>query len=132
MDIIVLEIWRIKKEYGFEFRYINYLIGVSVVLRGDRLLRRLLVLDGGYLGYYNDYSSVCIKYIILYIYGIIYVGNSIKDLVNFKLIIFWGYNLVEIIFDLLMGYYLKKVKEVGVKIIVVDFRYSDMVVGFLD
>lgn len=132
IDIIASEIQRIKKEYGPESRYINYSTGVSAVLRGDRLSRRLLALDGGYLGYYNDYSSACIKYTTPYTYGTIYAGNSTKDLVNSKLIILWGHNPAETIFDPLMGYYLKKAKETGAKIIVVDPRYSDTAAGFAD
>lgn len=132
VDTIASEFQRIKKEYGPESRYVNYSTGVSAVLRGDRLSRRLLALDGGYLGYYNDYSTACIKYTTPYTYGTIYAGNSTKDLVNSKLIILWGHNPAETIFDPLMGYYLKKAKEAGAKIIVVDPRYSDTAAGFGD
>lgn len=132
VDTIASEFQRIKKEYGPESRYINYSTGVSAVLRGDRLSRRLLALDGGYLGYYNDYSTACIKYTTPYTYGTIYAGNSTKDLVNSKLIILWGHNPAETIFDPLMGYYLKKAKEDGSKIIVVDPRYSDTAAGLGD
>ena len=42
-------------------RYVNDGCGISAVMRGDRMMRRLLALDGGYLGSYNSYSSACIR-----------------------------------------------------------------------
>ena len=59
-DIIAREWIRIRDTYGPGSRYINYATGISAVASGHSLADRLLKLDGGYLGYYNSYSTACI------------------------------------------------------------------------
>ena len=131
-DIIASEWIRIKEAYGYGSRYVNYGIGVSAVIRPDELAKRLLSIDGGYLGYYNSYSFACTRYVTPYIYGDIYSGNSIEDVLNTKLLILWGNNPAETIFGSQRNYYITKAKEKGVRIIVIDPRQSDTAITFAD
>lgn len=124
LDLLALETKRIKKCYGAASRYVNYAWGYSGAVQSMRLAKRLLALDGGYLDFYNSYSSACTSYATPYTYGTKFTGNTPDDYVHSKLIILWGHNPAETIFGTNTTYYLKKAKESGTKIIVVDPRYS--------
>jgi anaerobic dimethyl sulfoxide reductase subunit A len=131
-DITASECIRIRETYGPGARYINYSTGVRAVLRPDNLARRLLALDGGYLGYYNSYSSACTGFITPYIYGDSCAGNSIEDLLNTKLLLLWGHNPSETMFGTERGYYLRKAREKGTRIVVIDPRRSDTALALAD
>lgn len=125
VDTIAREWVRIRDTYGCGSRYVNYATGVAGVLSGRELVKRLLSLDGGYLGYYNSYSSACMSQATPLMYGTGETGNSIGDWLNSKLIILWGHNPMETRFDSGTMYYLKKAREKGIPIIVVDPRKND-------
>lgn len=127
VDTIVSEWKRIRDSYGPASRYVNYATGDSSVFRGCDLAKRLLALDGGYLGYYNSYSSACIARATELMYGTVESGNPPEDLVNAGLIILWGHNPAETRFDCETMYYLKQAKRKGIPIVVIDPRKSDTV-----
>jgi len=131
IDTIASETKRIKEKYGPASRYVHYATGVSATIRGNNLVSRLLSLDGGYLGYYNSYSTAATAIATPYTYGTSNTGNTPDDWVNSKLIILWGHNPAETIFGTTM-YPLRKAKEAGAKIIVVDPRYSDTAISLAD
>ncbi len=121
VDTITKEWIRIRDTYGPESRYVNYAWGISAVLSGLNLAKRLLALDGGYLGYYNSYSTACTNYTTPYLYGTEYSGSTYNTLMDSKLIILWAHNPQETRFDNLM-YWLRKAKQNGTEIIVIDPR----------
>lgn len=121
IDTITKEWNRIRDTYGAESRYVNYAWGISAVLSGLNLAKRLLALDGGYLEYYNSYSTACTNYTTPYLYGTMYSGSTFNTLVDSKLIILWAHNPQETRFDNLM-YWLRKAKKNGAEIIVIDPR----------
>ena len=125
VDTIVREWVRIRDTYGPGSRYVPYATGVSAMFSGRELAKRLLKLDGGYLDYYNSYSSACMSQATRLVYGTNATGNNLSDWLNSKLIILWGHNPLETKFDCETWYYLKKAKEKGIPIIVVDPRRSD-------
>lgn len=124
IEYVTKEWVRIRDTYGPESRYVNYGWGVSALVTPLGLIKRLLALDGGYLGYYNSYSTACINYTVPYIYGTKYAGNSMEELCKSQLIILWGHNPAETRFDTNM-YYLQEAKKRGIPIICVDPRYHD-------
>ena len=126
-DIAAAEWIRIRNTYGPASRYVQYSTGVSALLRPDALVKRLLSLDGGYLGYYNSYSSACSRFTTPFIYGDNFSGNSTEDMLHTKLLILWGHNPKETVFGSDRNYYLAKVREKGIPIIVIDPRQSDTV-----
>lgn len=121
IDIITREWIRIRDTYGAESRYVNYAWGISAVMSGLNLAKRLLALDGGYLEYYNSYSTACTNYTTPYLYGTMYSGSTFNTLMDSRLIILWAHNPQETRFDNLM-YWLRKAKKNGTEIIVIDPR----------
>lgn len=96
-----------------EARYFLYATGNCGVMRPEKMLKRLVNLDGGFLNAYNSYSSACSTYVSPYIYGDASGGNSEADVLNSKLIILWGHNPSETIFGSLHNYYLAQAKAKG-------------------
>lgn len=131
-DLIASEWKRIRDEFGPGSRYVNYGCGVTGIMRPGILTKRLLAIDGGYLDYFNSYSSACAGYITPYIYGTRVTGNSPQDMLNSKLLVLWGDNPAETIFGTERNYYLSLLKERGIKIIVVDPRLSQTAVAYAD
>ena len=121
-----------KKEYGPGSRFVINAAGVSAAIRGDRFMKNLLSLDGGYLDYYNYYSAACAAYIAPYIYGKVRAGNHESTYVDSKLIIMWGFNPATCHYGLGTKDYFMKAKEKGAKIIVIDPRMSDTVMTMAD
>ena len=66
--------------------------GNGGLIRGDRFMKELLRLDGGYLAYYNSYSVACASCALPYVYGTDLCGNADEDMLNSKLLILWGHN----------------------------------------
>lgn len=127
IDIIVSQWVRIRDTYGPGSRYVNYATGVSALMRGNSLAKRLLSLDGGFLDYYNSYSTACIRQATELMYGTCRTGNCLEDWLNSNLILLWGHNPAETKFDSGTMYYLKKAKEKGIPIVVVDPRKNDTI-----
>ncbi|EGO65749.1 DMSO/selenate family reductase complex A subunit [Acetonema longum] len=138
-DTITGQMQRIKQMYGNEAIHLLYGTGVYGQISQSWItpdmggaLPRFLHMFGGYLGYYNTYSSACFSYSAPYTYGVA-EGNSPDDLVNAKLIVLFAENMAET----RMGgagaaYYLKLAKDKGAKIVVVDPRYSDTASALAD
>ncbi|MBR2880192.1 MAG: molybdopterin-dependent oxidoreductase, partial [Oscillospiraceae bacterium] len=124
LDIIAGEWMRIRDTYGPGSRYVNYATGMEGLISGCGLARRLLALDGGYLGRYNSYSSACITQMSKLMYDTTVTGNSPESWLDSSLIILWGHNPAESRFDCASMYYLEKAKAKGIPIVVVDPRRS--------
>lgn len=126
VDTIAREWIRIRDTYGSGSRYVNYATGVSAFLRGSSLAKRLLSLDGGFLDYYNSYSTACVSYTTPIMYGTGNSGSSYDTWLGSSLIVLWGHNPAETVFDTSM-YYLRKARDQGIPIVVVDPRCNDTV-----
>ena len=125
LDTIAAEWVRIRDTYGPGSRYVNYASGISGVLDGNGPLRRLLAMDGGYLGRYNSYSSACITQATRLMYGTEQSGNMPEDWVNSRFIILWGHNPAETHFDSQTMHWLRKARDKGIPIVSVDPRLND-------
>lgn len=131
-DLIASEWIRIRDQYGPGSRYVIYGCGVTGIMRPGIMAKRLLSLDGGYLDYFNSYSSAAAGYMTPYIFGTRVTGNSPQDFLNTKLLVLWGDNSVETIFGTERNYYMSKLKEHGIRVIVVDPRLSDTAIAYAD
>lgn len=132
IDYIATELTRITDEHGPASRYSNYASGHSgSIIGAGNMVQKLLGLTGGYLGYHNSYSSAQTGVATPYTYGTTNTGSTLNTLSDSKLIILWGHNPVETRFGL-TDYYLKKAKENGVKIVVIDPRQSDTAISLAD
>ena len=127
VEIIAGEWRRIREAYGPGSRYVNYATGVSGAFSPRSLAKRLLALDGGFLDYYNSYSSACIAQATELVYGTANSGNSPETWLDSKLILLWGHNPSETKFDSVSMHYLRKARKKGIPIIVIDPRKSDTV-----
>lgn len=124
---------KITERYGPESRYINYGTGIGGALGEREFFKRLLTAyGGGFLNFHNSYSSACTKTATPYTFGTINTGSSRDNWLYSKLIILWGHNPAETTFGTNTTYYLKKAKENGAKIIVIDPRYSDSAAALAD
>lgn len=131
-DLVASELKRVKNTYGPGARYINYGDGNSGLIRPDDMMKRLLNLDGGYLGNFGSYSAACTRYVTPYIYGNNDSGNSNEDILNTRLLLLWGHNPTETIFSPQLTYLITQAKECGAKVIVIDPRQSDSAVALAD
>ena len=127
VDRIACEWVRIRDKYGPGSRYVNYATGVSAAVEPQQLAKRLLSLDGGYLGRYNSYSTACIAQATELMYGTGESGNSPENWLNSHLILLWGHNPAETRFDSVSMHYLRRAREKGIPMIVIDPRRSDTV-----
>ncbi len=130
---LMTENWiRIRDTYGPSSRFVAHGTGVTGIMRPGVLMQRLMALDGGYLGFFNNYSAACVNYTTPYIFGTTQCGNSPADLLNTKLLILWGHNPAETIFGPERNYYLSQLKSRGVRIILIDPRMSQTGVSYAD
>lgn len=125
LERIYAENDRIREAYGAASRYIAYSTGIVSLIRPDKVLRRFLNLDGGFLEFYNDYSEACINWATELTYGTNKTGNSAGDLLNTNFILLWGYNPLETGFGPMMRKMIARAKKRGIRITVIDPRCSD-------
>jgi len=92
---------------------------------GGAHIARLMSLCGGYTTEYGNISSEGAVYAVMTHYGSVYVGHSREDFLNSKFIIMWGWDPAKMISGTNTMYHLIKAKEAGIKIVVVDPRYTD-------
>ncbi len=124
-SIIAENYQRILDQYGPESIWNAYASGVNAQNIGG-FLKRLLCLNGGFLGRYGSYSSGQISRALPFIYGK-KDGNANSDIKNAKLVVQFGENAVE---NKMSGggagYHLTQALERGdAKLVVIDPRYSD-------
>ena len=120
------------ERYGPESRFVTSASGVSALVRGDRFVKHLLSLEGGYLDYYNTYSVGCAQQTLPYIYGTNVCGSTERDLLNSKLILFWGHNPANTLWgDSQLGI-LVEARNRGIPVVVIDPRRSSTAKLFAD
>ncbi|GAB2884374.1 DMSO/selenate family reductase complex A subunit [Nocardioides pacificus] len=127
-------------EHGNESVYINYgtgTLGATIATSwppGSTAVARLMNCVGGYLNHYGDYSTAQIAGAYPYFYGGWTPSNSFDDAVNSKLVVMWGNNPHE---TRMSGggevFVTQRAKQLsGVKVIVIDPRYTDTAVTIAD
>ncbi|MDO5723788.1 MAG: molybdopterin-dependent oxidoreductase [Flaviflexus sp.] len=130
LDLIAEKLRYTIDTYGNEAIYKNYGSGVwNAHVANSGGWGRLFNLLGGFLGYYGNYSYLQISQCTRYFYGSPdeQISNSFEDAIeNSKLLVLWGNNPQETRMsgggNTFTSAYAKKA---GLKIIVVDPRYSD-------
>jgi anaerobic dimethyl sulfoxide reductase subunit A len=130
--LIASNLKRITAQYGPESRFVH--VGTAVsggTFSGDKMMRRLLNLTGGYLESYHSVSMGNTAAATPYTYGVAASGNSLDTLMETKLVILWGHNPTETIFGH-TNHYFQQMKQNGTRFIVVDPRYSDTVSSLAD
>ncbi|PSM52982.1 anaerobic DMSO reductase DmsABC, chain A [Campylobacter blaseri] len=126
----------IKLKYGNEAFYNPYGTGtIGSIMAGwlDGSFHRLLGVYGGYLGYHNDYSTGQIANGLEHFYGWAW-GGDIENVKHAKLAVMFGSNPVETrMGGASTGYSFQEMARRGnTKVICIDPRYSDTMVGVAD
>ncbi|WGE89154.1 DmsA/YnfE/YnfF family dimethyl sulfoxide reductase [Actinobacillus arthritidis] len=134
-DTIADNLKRIVKEYGNEAIYNNYATGIvgGNMQRSSpfaSLFTRLMNCYGGSLSFYGSYSTAQISRAMPFTYGS-NDGNSTSDIVNSKLVVFFGNNPMETrMSGAGVTYHLEQARERSkAKMIVIDPRYTDTATG---
>lgn len=135
LDMVSQRLRHTIQTYGNEAVFRIYGTGnIGGVVSGRDQIDRLMNLLGGQLGYYNSYSTAQITHGMYYTYGRADQSNQLSDIVNSKLVVFFGNNPAETkmsggstIYDLVLSK-----KKNPVRIIVIDPRYSDTAASFAD
>ena len=130
--LIADNLTRITHQYGPASRYVH--VGTAVsggAFSGDKMVRRLLNLHGGYLDSYHSVSMGNTAAATPYTYGTAASGSSLDTLSDTRLVILWGHNPNETIFGH-TNHYFQQMKRNGTRFIVVDPRYSDTAASLAD
>jgi Tat-targeted selenate reductase subunit YnfE len=116
--------------YGNEAVYIPYATGVSATTA--RPFNALLNLLGGYLNFYNSYSTAQISTITPYVYGTKQAGgSSFKTAEDAKLVLVFGSSPTETRQGGLTTHYdwVHLRERTGAKIYMIDYRMNDSILG---
>ncbi len=141
LDLVAGKLKALVARYGNESIYLNYGTGTlgAVVATswppGASPIARLMNCYGGYLNHYGDYSTAQIAAAHPYTFGGGWVpNNSVEDVANTRLIVFFGNNPGETRMSgggIIHG--LQHYKRVsGAKMIVIDPRYTDTAITVAD
>lgn len=133
---IASKLKEVKEKYGNEAIYIPYATGTTGAIMNrctSGPWMRLMSLYGGYLNYYNSYSTGQIANGLNHFYGAS-TGSDIVTLEHAKLVVMFGNNPVETrMSGGGVGYaYKTMLEKSGAKVIHIDPRYSDSMVGACD
>jgi len=140
LDYVAGELKRILAEYGNEAVYLNYGTGTLGAVIGcswppnNSPFARLMNCLGGYLNHYNTYSSAQITTATPYTYGVNQSNNSNDDAANSQLIVWFGYNPLEVRMSGGGETFVTQTtkKNSNVRTIVIDPRYSDTMLSLGD
>jgi anaerobic dimethyl sulfoxide reductase subunit A len=135
LDLVSDKLRQVIDTYGNEAVFRIYGTGnLGGVVSGREQIDRLMNLLGGQLNHYNSYSTAQITHGMNYTYGTHDCSNHLTDIVNSRLVVFFGNDPAETrmsgggsIRDLVVS----KQKS-GVRIIVIDPRYTDTAAVFSD
>jgi anaerobic dimethyl sulfoxide reductase subunit A len=120
------------ERHGPSSRLVLYGWGDEGALCGANLMRRLLNCTGGQARYYNNYSNAATSWATALMLGTAESGSTRSTLLHSRLIVLWGHNPAETIFDTNTSYYLRLAKDAGAEIVVIDPRLTDSAVGLAD
>jgi len=131
VDILAHNLKRVLETHGPQSVYIQYATGDQGAISGRNCARRLMNLLGGYLDYYNSYSSACLSYIAPFITGR-KDTSGYDTLRHSKLIVLNGFNPAETVFETNSCHWLAKAKEAGARVIVIDPVFTETAATFAD
>lgn len=129
-DKVAAELKRIRGTYGNSAILLASGAGNQGMLHGPGPVGRMLRQFGGFTRTWGAASYEGPLFASMATYGTIRTGNSREDLLNSRLLILWGWNPANTIWDPETNLYLARVREKGTRIIAVDPRYTDTAATF--
>lgn len=131
LNIVAGELKRVKKIHGNSaILFFGMGGGSNGALHGRRAGYRLLNMFGGCTTHWGNVSYEGAVFASMSSYGVMSSGNTRDDLVNSRLIVMWGWNPADTIWDSGTSQLIMKAKERGIKIVCIDPRYSNSVATF--
>ena len=130
MNEVAGKLQYVKATYGNASILLLASGGNQGMLHGPLPVGAMLQEFGGFTRTWGIASYEGAMYASMATYGTIRTGNSREDLLNSKMVILWGWNPAVTIQDPGTSLMLARVKEKGIKIVVVDPRYSDTAATF--
>jgi anaerobic dimethyl sulfoxide reductase subunit A len=130
LDEVAAELKRIKGAYGNSAIFFCAGAGNQGMLHGPLPVGYMLQQFGGFTRFWGAPSYEGALFASMATYGTIRTGNSREDLLNSRLVIMWGWNPANTIWDPETSLILAKVREKGIRIVAVDPRYTDSAATF--
>jgi len=122
----------IKDKHGNSSIFYLYGAGNQGMLHGPLPVGGMLMQFGGFTHTWGFPSFEGAMFASMATYGTIHTGNARDDLFNSRLVIMWGWNPANTIWDPETSLTLARVHEQGTKIVAVDPRYTDSAAVFAD
>lgn len=132
LDTVVSQMARIRRDYGPQAIVFSCSGGDLGLLHSPGLIDKLLISSGGYTGVWSQISAQGSWFAARATYGTNNASTARTDLLNSRFIIMWGWNPADPGVYGYTHYYLSKAREAGIKIVVVDPRYTDSAAAFAD
>ena len=124
-DIVASKMKEIKENYGNSSILFIPGAGNQGMLHGVTPVGLMLNQFGGYTRMWGIPSYEGALFASMATYGTMMTGNSREDLLNSKLIIMWGWNPANTVWDPGTPLMLAKAREKGIKIVVIDPIFTD-------
>ena len=122
------ELLRVKETHGPSAIVSAFSGGDIVWLHNSDLIARVLIEAlGGFTISWGWQSNGPAIEALMYTYGTPYATNSPSDLLNSNLIIMWGWNPADTVWETNTNLFLAQAKEAGTRIISVDPRFTNSV-----
>ncbi len=132
LDTVAEQLKRIKDTYGNSAILFLPGAGNQGMLHGPTAPGILLTQFGGFTRYWGIPSYEGALFASMATYGTIRTGHSRDDLINSRMIIMWGWNPANTIWDPETNLWLARARENGARIVAIDPRYTDSVATFAD
>ncbi|MFH2133472.1 MAG: molybdopterin-dependent oxidoreductase [bacterium] len=132
LDEVAAKMKHIKATYGNSAILMVASGGNQGMLHGALPVGAMLQEFGGFTRTWGIASYEGAMYASMATYGTIRTGNSREDLLNARLLILWGWNPAVTIQDPGTSLMIARAREQGIRIVVIDPRYSDTAATFAD
>lgn len=132
LDVVAGEMIRIKETYGNSAIFFGGGSGNQGMLHGTIPMGALLLAFGGFTRIWGVASYEGPLFASMATYGTIRTGSSREDLLNSKMVILWGWNPANTIWDPETSHTLARVREKGIPMVAVDPRYTDTAATFAE
>ncbi len=132
LDEVAENLKRVKEKYGNSSILFLPGAGNQGMLHGPLAPGLMLQQFGGFTRYWAIPSYEGALFASMATYGTIQTGNSRDDLLNSRLIILWGWNPANTIWDPETSLFLARARENGARMIAVDPRFTDTAATFAD
>lgn len=129
LDTVAAELGRVKNTHGNASILLLASGGNQSVLHGPASVGEVLTPFGGYTRTWGYPSFEGTSFASMATYGTLMTGSSRKELLNSGMIILWGWNPAESIWDTNTTLALMEAKETGIRIVSVDPRFTDSAVA---